>query len=714
MNQATDPPARARLRLVGPFRLIGADRTAIELPSRRGRALLAYLALAPDRSASRERLCGLLWSDRGEPQARASLRQCLVEIRAALAASDLDILDVGREAVALRHDMIEVDAAVIEASLDAGLGVLGHLTALGPHRLLDDLSIGGLFGEWRDHARQRFDDSVAAAVRSEIAARVAKNDWASVRAAAEAFLRRDPLDETVAAAAIRADMALGETAAAHRRYRALEAGLARELGVAPGSAAREALAAPGPRAAAAAPHDPRAGGDRDDAAPLERPSIAVMPFKNLGAPDQEYFSDGISEDILTDLSKVSSLLVAARNTSFTFKGRSGDLQHVGREMGVSHILEGSVRKAGDRVRITAQLVDVAGGRQIWAERWDRTLTDIFGLQDEISSAVVSALRLRLLPHEKSAASPRGTSNSDAYNLYLMARRHRASGNEGNPGREQEIVRLCRLATEIDGSYAHAWSLMALSQSVLHFHYRISDDDGFAAAERALALNPELADAHAVKARHLANLGADEEAKAELEIALRLDPDCWEANKQAGLSSFRQKRYDDAARHYARAAAAAENDYSAAMMLMTSHTARSDTGGANRAAEMTRSRAERRVAEDGSNGSAMAAACVALAYLGRAEEARDWARRALVIDPRNLVMRYNLACALSAHLKDVDGALDILDVFFSKGDGFWLAHAKVDPDLEPLRADPRFQAMIEKTQARLAKGGRGEAGGRAAG
>ena len=138
-------------------------------------------------------------------------------------------------------------------------------------------------------------------------------------------------------------------------------------------------------------------------------------------PQQEYFSDGISEDIITDLAKVSALSVVARNTAFTFKGKSVDVPEVARQLGVSHVLEGSVRKAGGRVRITAQLIDGAAGDHVWAERYDRDLTDIFALQDEISQAIVEALKLKLLPEEKQAIERRGTDNVEAYNLYLMAR-----------------------------------------------------------------------------------------------------------------------------------------------------------------------------------------------------------------------------------------------------------------------------------------------------
>ena len=151
-------------------------------------------------------------------------------------------------------------------------------------------------------------------------------------------------------------------------------------------------------------------------------AICVLPFANMsGDAEQEYFSDGISEDITTDLSKVSALGVIARNTAFTFKGQSVNVCEVAAKLGVSHVLEGSVRKAGGRVRINAQLIDGATGDHVWAERYDRDLEDIFAIQDEITKEIVAALKLKLLPQEKQAIEQRGTTNADAYNLYLLAR-----------------------------------------------------------------------------------------------------------------------------------------------------------------------------------------------------------------------------------------------------------------------------------------------------
>jgi adenylate cyclase len=433
-----------------------------------------------------------------------------------------------------------------------------------------------------------------------------------------------------------------------------------------------------------------------------RPSICVFPFDNMSAdPEQEYFSDGISEDIITDLGKVSALSVVARKTSFAFKGKAADIRRAGRDLNVGYVLEGSVRKAANRVRISAQLIDVASGGHIWAERWDRDLTDIFGLQDEISKAVVSALKLKLLPEEKTAIERRGTDSPEAYNLCLMARRHRASGNDGDPRREEAIVHLARRATQIDPNYAAAWALMAIAQSGLHFRHRRKGDDGLAAAERALELDPDLAEAHAVKARHLFHRGHPDEASAELQTALRLDPESWEANKQSGALCLRQRRFEDAIRYYRKSTDLMESDFASPMLLFDCYEAVGDHEGGKRAARIAHERAAKAVEQDQSNGSAMATGCLALAVLGDAEAAREWARRALLVDPHNMLMRYNIACAMSAYLSDIDAAVDMLEPMVVSANSFELSHMKADPELDPLREVPRFQAMIAMSEARLA-------------
>ena len=456
--------------------------------------------------------------------------------------------------------------------------------------------------------------------------------------------------------------------------------------------------------ASTAGEDASASGAREDkiAQPARQYSICVLPFANMsGDFEQEYFSDGISEDIITDLSKVSALSVVARNTAFTFKGKPVRVTDVARELNVSHVLEGSVRKSGGRVRITAQLIDGAAGDHVWAERYDRDLTDIFAIQDEISSAIVGALKLKLLPQEKKAIEQRGTTSPEAYDLYLMAREYWISGNYGDARRDQTILRLCRSAVEIDPGYAAAWALMALMQADIRYRGTDLDDDGMAAAEKALELKPTLAEPHCVKARYFAQHGRHDEASAEIAVAVELDPDSWEVNKEAAFVMFRQGRIAEAAPYFERAVELVETDCRSAGMLLTCHRGLGNADAAERTAKTLLERTERAVAQDKSNAAALALGAGALAELGEKDRAREWMRRAVLVDPDNVIMRYNLACACALNLKDIDAALDLLRPYMSRANAAQMRHVASDPDLDSLRGDPRFQAMLVEAEARIA-------------
>jgi len=437
-----------------------------------------------------------------------------------------------------------------------------------------------------------------------------------------------------------------------------------------------------------------------------RVSVCVLPFANMsGDAEQEYFSDGITEDIITDLSKVSALSVIARNSAFVFKGRHVDIPRVARELAVSHVLEGSVRKAGRRVRITAQLVDGASNDHVWAERYDRDLDDIFALQDEIAHAIVNALKLQLLPAERHAIENRGTENVEAYNLYLMARQNYVTGTEGDAHRAEAIIRLCTRATEIDPNYARAWALLGLGHVILRYVRGGSAEPGMSAADRALALDPNLAEAHAIKARVYSEAGQFDAASVEIDRALQLDPESYEVNRSAAYLNYRQNRMRDAIHYFEKAKTILGSDVNSANMLTSCYMAIGDHDAALRTARYILEQTERTLAQDPSNASALAYGASALSFLGEPVRAREWMQRALLLDPDNLKMRYNFACDLVTKYHEPEAALEVLGTVFERIAQGMLNLAKTDPDFDSLRDDPRFNAMVAAAEARLAAGER---------
>ena len=441
-----------------------------------------------------------------------------------------------------------------------------------------------------------------------------------------------------------------------------------------------------------APDPTRDAGKRANA----RPRILVLPFTNTSNdPDQEYFSDGITEDIITDLSKVAALSVVARNTAFTFKGRAIDVAQTAQSMGLTHVVEGSVRKSGSRIRFNAQLVDGATGDPIWADRFDRGLTDIFDLQDEITQAIVAALRVRLFPSELLAIQSRPTDNPEAYEIYLQARYHHTRLDRQNFA---IASRLAQKALDIDPNYDLAWALLAISQTGLHA-LSASAEHGLQAAERALALNPDLSEALAAKAFVLAGLGRFDEAFELHERSLQLDPNSYDVRFLYGRSCFQTGRHADAIVHWERAAELSEADLAATSHLRMCYKATGQLEKALESARRTIARAERALSENSSDSYALINGVGAFAKLGEAERAKQWALRVKAVDPDDPSIDYNIACAM-ALLGETETALDSLEACLPRVDpvtfSVWV---KQDNDLDSLRDLPRFQHLIRDLDAR---------------
>jgi adenylate cyclase len=436
------------------------------------------------------------------------------------------------------------------------------------------------------------------------------------------------------------------------------------------------------------------GGRRRTASPHEA-SIAVLPFINMsGDPEQEYFSDGITEDIITDLSKISSLFVVSRNTAFTFKGQNVDIDQISSRLGVQYILEGSVRKSNDRVRITAQLIDGRTNGHIWAERYDRKFEDIFELQDDISRAIVSALRVRILPKELEIITQRPTANTEAYRFYLMGR---ALFYRGHTKRYLRLAKqMFQRALDIDRDYAAAHAGIADCNSHLldAGDTSITVHEILEQSERALAMDETLAEAHASKGLALYTAGRYEDAEACFNHAIQLKPDLFEAYLFYGRNCFNRGNYLKAADMFGKAAEVKNDDFRALglqAMCFQSLGRKEEMESATRRALL---RTEAAVAERPDDADALAFGAGLLAALGERERTRDWAERASIIEPEDFYLHYNLACAF-AMLGEHDLALDRLESILTpnslRSQKEYMLH---DSDLEPLRGHPRYVALVK--------------------
>lgn len=446
--------------------------------------------------------------------------------------------------------------------------------------------------------------------------------------------------------------------------------------------------------------------------PLARPdiktshskaSICVLPFENIsGDPEQTYFSDGITEDIITDLSHVSALDVTSRNSAFVYKGQRVSIPDVARQLQVGHVLEGSVRKVGNRVRITAQLIEGATDKHVWAERYDRDLDDIFAVQDDISRSIVAALKVHLAGSESRAIAQRGTNSPEAYRFYLMARRYWMSGWSR---RRPLIIRLCEKAVQLDPGYARAWALLSICQADIRFTEDNSGQYGLEAAERALELDPNLADAHAAKARILTARGSVEEAWEYHRRALALDPDSYEVNVGAARWALYAHKPEQALEYLEAASAANPSDVWAAGMTIQVYEELDDAQGTLAAARECLARVERALEAEQDNSAVLSFGVSALVRLGEIERARDWAELVVLVDPENSNALYNTSCGL-AKAGAADLALELLAQVAAKTGIEGLLWIRKDSDWAAFHGDQRFMAIMDRAEQRLAAEGAG--------
>ena len=424
-----------------------------------------------------------------------------------------------------------------------------------------------------------------------------------------------------------------------------------------------------------------------------KPSIAVLPFVNMsGYPDQEYFADGITEDIITDLSRISALFVVGRNSAFTYKGKSVRLQQAARELGVRFLVEGSVRKAGQRVRITSQLIDGLNGGHLWGERYDRELTDIFEVQDEITRIIVDQLKVKLLPAENDAISQSPTRNVEAFTHCLRGRQLFHLGTKDSIALARKMF---SRAIEIDPLYAQAYSGLADCDSRLRskFGSTVTTAEILATIDKALSINPDLAEAHAARGYALMVGDRRGEAPSSFFRALALDPNCHEAHYHYADFCFTAGNFQDSAAHYIRALELKPDDYISPILLLGIFRSLGRPAEAEQYARLGLKRAEEslRLRPEDSKPAQMGAA--ALATLGERDRALEWIARALAIDPEDNGARYNAACIHSL-LGEVDRAIDLLEVYLPQVGPDLKLWFMNDSDLHALRNHPRYGKLLE--------------------
>jgi len=421
-------------------------------------------------------------------------------------------------------------------------------------------------------------------------------------------------------------------------------------------------------------------------------TIAVLPFVTMPAdPENDYFSDGITEEIINALVQVPGLQVSSRTSSFAFKGKNVPMAEVADRLQVTTVLEGSVRKAGNRLRITAQLVDVRSDKHLWSERFDRQLEDVFAIQDEIATNIATSLRGMLTEGEKRAIERSPTENMQAYECYLRGRQFmhqfRRSGFE-------HARRMFERAIAIDPKYGPAFAGAADCCSYLYTHWDRSQanlDQADALSQRALEVAPERAEAHASRGLVLSLVRRLDEAAGEFETAIRLNPKLYEAHYFYGRACFAEGKFEDAVRHYAEAARVRPDDYQALSHMAMSLTSLGRKDEAAAAKRQSLERVEKHIELNPDDARALYFGANAVSAAGDRARALEWNRRALAIDPEDPGVLYNVACVF-ALLGQKEDAIDTISKSVANGMHHW-EWLEQDSDLDSLRGDPRFDALI---------------------
>lgn len=708
-------------------------------------AVLAVLARGGSRGVSRDRLVTLLWPDTEEERGRRSLNQALYALRQDL-GSEATIL--GTRELRLNPELVETDIGAFEAA--SASGALEEAARLYPGPFLGDFTLPGApeFTRWAEEEREDLNGDYRRVLEAVARAAVGRGDWGAAVLWWRRLASLDRSNAEVAQSLMRALAAAGDVPGAVR-YAEIFTALRQEELELPADPDVLALAErirrgelPPPARRPTPHHLPQPGppSPAPDLKPTVRqatepPSIVVLPFVNM-SPDREneYFSDGLTEELTNALTQVAGLRVASRTSAYTFKGREVDAREIGSRLGVTLLIEGSVRKIGNRIRVTAQMVCAADGYHLWSEAYDRTLTDVFALQEEVALAVVAALSLQGYGLERPPRIRPPTGVIEAYTLYLRGRYFVLKGDTESLRVSLEYF---DQALELDPEYALAHAGVAQGWAMRGFE-EFGDlapleamPKAKAAADRSLALDPELPEGHAwrgiiamlfdydpveaearltraielqpstIAARlWLAILrstsGRHEEAIAEVLQAERLDPIAIRVQFVLGRCYFWAGRFEEAMRRLQTVLGMDPNSLACSWVARVFvATGRADLG---------LHTVETAMARLGRHPLLLEAQGICFAMLDRANEARR-----VIAELEELArMRYItpfLAASIHAHLGEEEAAMGCLEEAARQRSGF-VAMAPLIPGGESLRQTPRFQALMQ----RLGLAGTGSAPG----
>jgi non-specific serine/threonine protein kinase len=433
----------------------------------------------------------------------------------------------------------------------------------------------------------------------------------------------------------------------------------------------------------------------EDTHSLDR-SVAVLPFRDMSPDrDQDYLCEGIAEEIMIALGKVRGLRVVSRTSAFRFKSDKTDIEEVGEKLGVSTLLDGSVRKMGDRLRISVELIDAADGFRLWSDRYDRDVSDVFAVQDEIARRVVEALQLTLSAGERDALRKTSTRDINAFDYYLRGRKFFYKYNKRGIAFARELF---ERAIAIDPAYARAYAGLADCCSYQYLYAGrdpVNLDRAVEAASKAVRVDPELAEAHASLGTALSLSGRHAEAEEAFRTAIRLDPDLFEAHYFYARDSFAQGKLEQAIQEYEEAGRSRPEDYQSPLLVGQIYD---DTGRHEEAATSRRrgiAIAEEHLALNPDDVRALYMGANGLVALGEIEKGLEWARRALALEPDDPMVIYNVACIYSL-AGQAGAALDCIERAVDAGltQRGWLEH---DSNLDLIRGDPRFQALLKRLE-----------------